>query len=753
MQYKRKTIGVLVGGVLNTFAERLCHGVSRMCQELDYDMVVFPGKYIDRDLSDNYDLMYEYQNNTVYEYPAVCDIDGLIVAAGSIGCHTTEEAVNRFLSKFKNIPTILVASQFDGFPNISYDNFSGVKAGIEFMIDVCGCKHICMIGGLATNTDARERKQAFINTLDEYGIEFSDKIFEAGTLARNCHPACRRLLDRNPDVDGVFCVNDDTALALYDVLRERGLKPGVDVKIFGYDNTIEGMKADPAISSVNADITNLGKEAVKALKRAFAGETIESIVLPAQFIPRKSIGVFNTTESNTDISEVFDNLFFNYIVIKTQEETEHLFNLFDSIIRFLKSLVNFNEQIREREFKQMIDEFLASGALEYCDTEMLLQYFEKIRIDAENRLPVKNINMLLRIYNNLYMRIIRNQDKRSDMRKTANQIFSYEMKVFIMNTLRFSSSNDLTYGKMVDYLGWLNIKNAHIYTFKEEIAHLFGEKYDVPEEVLLKVKLKNGRTLNIAESRQTRKTCDVIREVVNGPERGDYIFVPLFFEEIQHGFMLCDLTEEMYSDAEFVASQMSAVSKIISVIRENERIQMQLEEHIVAIRDHNIQLDTLSKSDALTGIYNRRGFVELGKKIIEEAESNLVVSYIDMNNLKIINDRYGHEEGDWSLITIAECLKKIVGESGIVARLGGDEFAVITDNMVESEFKNAVNSVFEEINEKSPKEYLVTVSVGSITVNPNMSSNLESILAAADAELYRSKAHKINVVEKRGRNK
>lgn len=748
MGKKRKTIGVLVGGVLNSFSENITRGVSKMCQELDYNMVVFPGKYINRDLSSNYDLMYEYQNNTCFEYPAACDIDGLIIAAGSIGSHSTEEGVLRFLEKYENIPFVLVASQFGDYVNISYDNYSGVKEGITYMIKECGCKKICMIGGKSTNTDAKERKEAFIETLNEYGMPYSEKQFVEGTLARTSFSACRKLLDRNPDVDGIFCVNDDTALALYDVMEERGLVPGYDIKVMGYDNTMESMKADPAIATVNADMNRLGQEALIHLDKMMKGEKVESLTLPASFLPRKSLGLNAESDDTDEERRTFNQIFISYIGIKSVVEVEYLYSIFSRMISYLKNTVNYSGTYSNNDFQDLINALLSTRALDFCDSELLLRYFEKIRIEAENRLSIKNINSLLRLYNMLYTRILRYQDKFQEEQKKGALEFSYEMKVFIMNTLRFAGANDMAYNKMVDYLKWLNINNAHIYIFEEEIIHLFGEKFYLPDDVMLKVRLRNGKTISIADSKQKHNTHSILREAVDGSDRGDFILLPLFAEEKQYGFMVCDLTEEMYRNSEFVASQMSSVAKIISVMRENARIQNQLEEHLYTLRENNIQLDTISKSDALTGIYNRRGFMEIGRNFLHDSESNVVVAYIDMNNLKIINDRYGHEQGDWSLMSIANLLHSTVGDNGIVARLGGDEFALMVAGTTSSDFKNDLNEAFDEFNSKSTKPYLVTVSVGTVTVNPSLDVKLESALSAADAELYTAKRNKINVVEK-----
>ena len=129
------------------------------------------------------------------------------------------------------------------------------------------------------------------------------------------------------------------------------------------------------------------------------------------------------------------------------------------------------------------------------------------------------------------------------------------------------------------------------------------------------------------------------------------MLLPLFSNEFLYGLVLCDLTENLFSNGEFLLNQMSSAAKMIHLLRANESIQVQLEESLGTLRRNNIELDTLSRYDPLTGILNRRGFFDAAEKMVSERNpgESLLTVYADLNNLKIINDRYGHEEGDFSI--------------------------------------------------------------------------------------------------------
>ena len=75
---KRVTIGVLVSGIMDVFTESVCKGIRQATRTLDINVVVMPGKYLDRDLRENRELMYEYQYNTVFSYAGKENVDAII---------------------------------------------------------------------------------------------------------------------------------------------------------------------------------------------------------------------------------------------------------------------------------------------------------------------------------------------------------------------------------------------------------------------------------------------------------------------------------------------------------------------------------------------------------------------------------------------------------------------------------------------------------------------------------------------------
>lgn len=134
--------------------------------------------------------------------------------------------------------------------------------------------------------------------------------------------------------------------------------------------------------------------------------------------------------------------------------------------------------------------------------------------------------------------------------------------------------------------------------------------------------------------------------------------------------------------------------------------------------------------------------MDAAQKMINEKKGTVYVIYVDMNNLKIINDRYGHEEGDYSLKLIADVLWKTVEGRGIAGRIGGDEFACALIYEKEDEGESVLQEIYHQFylhNQSNDKPYNVTVSAGACKVDEDSDLTLQHALTQADERLYRVK--------------
>jgi len=164
------------------------------------------------------------------------------------------------------------------------------------------------------------------------------------------------------------------------------------------------------------------------------------------------------------------------------------------------------------------------------------------------------------------------------------------------------------------------------------------------------------------------------------------------------------------------------------------------------MRDHKGKetLLALSLTDELTDLYNRRRFFVLAEqylKVAIRAKKKLLLLYIDMDDLKWINDHCGHNQGDQALIAFASILRKTFRESDIIARIGGDEFVVLLESPDEND-EMLITRLYENIrdyNTEVSKDYKLSVSVGPAHFGPEYFISIDELLSKADALMYAQK--------------
>ncbi len=157
------------------------------------------------------------------------------------------------------------------------------------------------------------------------------------------------------------------------------------------------------------------------------------------------------------------------------------------------------------------------------------------------------------------------------------------------------------------------------------------------------------------------------------------------------------------------------------------------------------QLRALSLIDDLTGLYNRRGFLALAKhrlEIVQQKNNDLVLLYIDLDNLKEINDQYGHPIGDQALIETTRILKLTFRGSDIIARIGGDEFVVLSSETAKIRAQNLllrIKASLDAFNKKAKLPFRLELSIGWTHHDHRKPKTISQLLASADRSMYHHK--------------
>ncbi|HXV40693.1 MAG TPA: diguanylate cyclase [Steroidobacteraceae bacterium] len=258
------------------------------------------------------------------------------------------------------------------------------------------------------------------------------------------------------------------------------------------------------------------------------------------------------------------------------------------------------------------------------------------------------------------------------------------------------------------------------------------------------------------------------RALETGKETGSVIVVPLQHEGAVIGLLSVQHTEpKVYSIADLnllqrLAEQAAAAVADARAFEDLEDYRLRLEERvaertvelekagrekerlIAALREHSSALERESREDALTGISNRRHFMQRLATEFEVAQAvgaPLTVAIADLDEFKVVNDRLGHTVGDEALRHSAAVMRELCRDTDLVARIGGEEFAMILPGMplpAAMEFCERIRLAIEAHDWRAVhRDLRVTVSIG--VWQWDGSTDSAALIEAADARLYRAK--------------
>jgi diguanylate cyclase (GGDEF)-like protein/PAS domain S-box-containing protein len=158
------------------------------------------------------------------------------------------------------------------------------------------------------------------------------------------------------------------------------------------------------------------------------------------------------------------------------------------------------------------------------------------------------------------------------------------------------------------------------------------------------------------------------------------------------------------------------------------------------------ELERLSATDPLTGLLNRRSFSESLEARFDWATkrgSSAALFYVDLDNFKLVNDRFGHQAGDKVLLKVTEILRSQIRSRDVAARLGGDEFALFFDDMTAEAVKRKADELIQasgQLQEHSgDPDHRLGFSLGIASWDPASNEGLDSLAQRADTAMYAAK--------------
>ena len=213
-------------------------------------------------------------------------------------------------------------------------------------------------------------------------------------------------------------------------------------------------------------------------------------------------------------------------------------------------------------------------------------------------------------------------------------------------------------------------------------------------------------------------------------------FLPLHFRERCLGYYII-------TNCAFPIKSLLCHSLMMNISNSIENVRKLL--HLNSVIQ---ELDKLYVIDPLCGIYNRNGFIRTADNIFKKCQkegSSILVSFIDMDGLKLINDNYGHKEGDFAIQRLASVINDCCKSGMICARFGGDEFIILGGDAAEEDIAPLEKVFFkhlESVNKIINKPYEIAASIGTIVTHIEPGTKLFTLITRADQLMYEQKKRK-----------
>lgn len=556
-----KTIGLIHEDIFTDFAKEIIHSVVHYAiGRKDVKIVVIAGRQDES--NDDHDKLHQYKQvyNTIFDIGDICGFDGLIVTLPNINM------IQQY-KNFMNIPKVFVATDAPGEITVNYNDEMGIRETMDYLIRSCGYTKICMLGGRDENADAQRRKKIFIRCLKENNLEYSEKQYEKSDMSVNSQKAALRLLNRNPDVQAIFCVNDQSAVGLYDVMKKRDMIPGKDIKVFGFDNTLMAGEMIPSLSSIGPDVATLGQTAMELLLAKLSGAEVCSVEIPTRLYGRSSLEYemyeYNLKEMlNVDtafIYRMFDDCLYRYrseIIDRGAIDLRRLF--FEFISRMLIAMKNrvMNDDEYD-EICKLIDIFFENGAMKYTDADKFLKSVDRLQgamNESQRSLYVNSKNN--RLFARMKDKAIQAQAISKRMETKGYNFGRESIFDFNIETQVYEKPGPDAIDRIIANYSRLGLVNSALYMFDDPIGYDLNKKIRFPGLIYLKCIVRAGELHMIPLEKQECRLDSIFnREELPVSKKG-YTAYPIFCGKYIFGMVVTGMERQLLDKGEYITSQL-----------------------------------------------------------------------------------------------------------------------------------------------------------------------------------------------------
>ncbi len=305
---KRPVVGIMTGQFNVDNSIRFLKFLAEALKGTDVDIRFYFGG-VSTVVLEKYsmdDIGFGCHHYSLYSYSNYDAPDLMVVIFGSINVGQKQPmVVKEFVKYIPRVPVILLKEEVDlpdnpGSIAINIDNYGGMKECVLHLIKEHGARRIGYISGAMGHKDSELRQKAYKDALEENGIAYDESYVVYGDYQSHVDGIVEELFDRHSDFDAIVSANDEMATAVYRVAKARGIEPGKDLAVTGFDDIAIAAYMEPPLTTVLQDYYLIAVKTAEKIKEYLAGRKIESELVPVKFVVRASCGCTYNPDSRKD---------------------------------------------------------------------------------------------------------------------------------------------------------------------------------------------------------------------------------------------------------------------------------------------------------------------------------------------------------------------------------------------------------------------------------------------------------------------
>lgn len=561
----RRTVALLLPDLDSEYFDGVVTGARMAAEEKKINLLIIVGGIYGVDV----------EKNILYELAGQKSIDAVFTASSTVVRDVDDFAP--FMKMSEGKPQLTISDKHEGIPCIYYDNTTGIREAMDYLIGTNGCRRILHFAGPEYSGDSEERLSCYMSCMRSAGLHVDDKMVARGDHSERCYKEAAKLIDDNMDADAIICSNDRQAQAVYRMLNDRDIKVGKDIFVTGFDDLSESAYMDPPLASVSASHIALGYEACTLAARMADGEQAEDKVLKCRFVNRESAGfdpyfqLFNfERRRNVRTGTVFD------IPSLTSSMVDFIFTgdaheyqagcqrklLEDFFVRLLETHLGDVVRRRSRNVNDhSLGNIFGPGGTENIDCDRLFRVLDSIfRVYCVREKSETSRMELANLIAKVKSVVAESLERRSgNVRKVVDSRHA-SMGKLSNSLVAIDPKAPDRYGQLMEALPQIGVFNASIFMYEKPMEQKKDEDFKLPETLYLKAYRDRSGVHVVDSAHQATDTANVMDyRYLEGGMSHCFYAMGLHYGGYQLGILLIDMDGEYNSSFAMINNEISLV--------------------------------------------------------------------------------------------------------------------------------------------------------------------------------------------------